>query len=152
MIKQKIKNPDLKGKEYTDDKFFYGLNNLLNRAIQLKYYKSVKIFNVKRQQINELIDDISSILIYKNIGNKKCTDCKKYYNKCECDYLDNEDFKNLDQIIRKIENLILKYGSKNDITRSIQSLKSQIDIDTDKMLIKFINDSIKRLQNNKLND
>lgn len=73
MIKiRKIKNPNLKGKEFTDDRFIRFLEEAL---IAIDIGTSAKL--------------ISQALTYKNIGFKKCTDCKKFYDKCECELCDD---------------------------------------------------------------
>lgn len=154
----KNKNPDLKGKEFIDEHFFNMLRKLLMDAIMLKYQQQSKIFNVTRKDITKVVDELSTILIYKNIGFKKCTDCKKYFENCKCDYLDPDDFKKLDKLIEKIQNLILKYASEEDMEKIIWYLedyrkayrKRQNDGEPlNNQLVDSINKSINKLSNKK---
>ena len=105
--KFKKKNPNLKGKEFIDDFWYRKLSRLLFEATFIKSEK-LSDFDV----LNQLIKEISQLLIYKNIGFKKCTDCKKLYEECTCDYLEVDDFENIDDIINYIRKLIYKYENK----------------------------------------
>lgn len=78
MIKifKRKKNPNLKGEEFIDEVFI----NFLKQAMTSEY----SLANTQRF--------ITNALIYKNIKNKKCTDCKEKYDKCECEKCEDCNF------------------------------------------------------------
>lgn len=136
VTKFKRKNPNLKGKEFIDDHLYEGLSDLLFRAF---FIKSEKITD--SYVINQLIKQISQLKNYKNIGYKKCTDCKKFYEDCRCDFLEENDFENIDDIIDYIRNLIFKNENKH----RLELVKSHLE-----KYKRLYDDSFKKLINNEI--